>query len=545
MIKFTKEKDDGNIEYKLKLKSLTDEIPLYRERCISQMLYRLHEGDSRCIYRIGVSDDGELIGLDEEEAKISMQTIHTISEDCHANIESIDENLLSNGRKIFSVNIAFVTAIHDTPLIFQPKTISLRIACIGNVDGGKSTTIGHLASNKNDDGNGSCRGIIMKHPHEISSGRTSYCNTTLIGFDENGDRVFPEIYKNNSATWKHIYENSVKTISLYDTPGHEIYFGNTIRWFSGYKPNYALLCVSSLDGIIGMTKNHIILSYMNNVPLICCITKIDICPADIYTQCINQIQNVVKMKPLSMKCLLISSEEDIETYVQSLKTNSHMYLPIVSISNKTNSGINLLNNLLYRLPNISTNLHQTTDNVVYSINEVFRKVPGVGVVLYGVLLDGTLDKTRPLFVGPDVYGKFQEITVKDIQYKRTHVDSVKIGQECTLALGKIKNAVNIHSGTYLLSNPVSWTKFRAKLQLIGNWSTTFKVGSCPVANIGNVRQSVIILEIMNDTHIMRCNNNVEVILKTSYSPFFARVDDTVILTEGQLRALGTITELFN
>jgi len=43
----------------------------------------------------------------------------------------------------------------------------------GNVDSGKSSLIGVLITDILDDGNGSARSNVMKHPHEKESGRTS------------------------------------------------------------------------------------------------------------------------------------------------------------------------------------------------------------------------------------------------------------------------------------------------------------------------------------------------------------------------------------
>jgi len=49
----------------------------------------------------------------------------------------------------------------------------VKIAVIGHVDAGKSTTVGVLISDKLDDGNGKARKVILKHKHEQTSGRTS------------------------------------------------------------------------------------------------------------------------------------------------------------------------------------------------------------------------------------------------------------------------------------------------------------------------------------------------------------------------------------
>ena len=60
------EKDDGNIEYKLKLiNKNTDKI----EHLESQMRYRLNEGNGEAIYIIGVTDNGIIVGVTDDDFK--------------------------------------------------------------------------------------------------------------------------------------------------------------------------------------------------------------------------------------------------------------------------------------------------------------------------------------------------------------------------------------------------------------------------------------------------------------------------------------------
>ena len=58
------EKDDGNIEYKLKLLDTSDNRI---ERLASQMRFRCNEGAGECFYNLGVEDDGSMTGLTQTE----------------------------------------------------------------------------------------------------------------------------------------------------------------------------------------------------------------------------------------------------------------------------------------------------------------------------------------------------------------------------------------------------------------------------------------------------------------------------------------------
>jgi len=88
------------------------------------------------------------------------------------------------------VNILFFSLRKVTPLASAnspPRTHHLirlppasvaqapevRCAVVGNVDSGKSTTLGVLSRGALDDGRGKARVGLFRHKHEIESGRTS------------------------------------------------------------------------------------------------------------------------------------------------------------------------------------------------------------------------------------------------------------------------------------------------------------------------------------------------------------------------------------
>jgi hypothetical protein len=65
----------------------------------------------------------------------------------------------------------------------------LRIAVVGNVDAGKSTTLGVLTRGGLDDGRGRARVSLFRHKHELESGRTSSVGMEILGFDARGEPV--------------------------------------------------------------------------------------------------------------------------------------------------------------------------------------------------------------------------------------------------------------------------------------------------------------------------------------------------------------------
>jgi GTPase len=106
---------------------------------------------------------------------------------------------------------------------------NLRIAVVGNVDAGKSTLIGTLTTSCLDDGRGKSRTSIMKHRHEIESGRTSTATTHLMGFRSTGEPIAgrDSVRANKRKSEDEVARESYKVITLMDLAGHEKYLKTT------------------------------------------------------------------------------------------------------------------------------------------------------------------------------------------------------------------------------------------------------------------------------------------------------------------------------
>ena len=139
--KMDREKEEGNVEYKLKIINPNEDRI---ERLATQMRYRLREGGGEAIYEIGVSDDGQLIGLNEYELKESLKWINEAARKIGAKVTILRKG---RGKKGIVAELLIRMVREDFP-------IYLMIPVLGNVDSGKSTVIGVLCSGELDDGNG-------------------------------------------------------------------------------------------------------------------------------------------------------------------------------------------------------------------------------------------------------------------------------------------------------------------------------------------------------------------------------------------------------
>ena len=73
------EQECGNTEYKLKISSDTlENKPKRFEQLKTQMNYRLNEGFGYCLYVLGVSDKGKIIGLTFEELEDSESNLYKL-----------------------------------------------------------------------------------------------------------------------------------------------------------------------------------------------------------------------------------------------------------------------------------------------------------------------------------------------------------------------------------------------------------------------------------------------------------------------------------
>lgn len=83
------ENEDDNREYKRHLvPQKKNEKHFYHKRA-TQMQYRLHLGNGKALYIIGIEDNGNNNGVSENELNVSLKNIKTITELIKANIKNI------------------------------------------------------------------------------------------------------------------------------------------------------------------------------------------------------------------------------------------------------------------------------------------------------------------------------------------------------------------------------------------------------------------------------------------------------------------------
>ena len=74
----------GNIEYKLKLVNPTEQR---LQHLVTQMKWRLREGNGEAIYEMGVEDNGIMTGLSEEDMDSSLDTLQEMARRLGATVQ--------------------------------------------------------------------------------------------------------------------------------------------------------------------------------------------------------------------------------------------------------------------------------------------------------------------------------------------------------------------------------------------------------------------------------------------------------------------------
>ena len=528
------ENDEGNIEYKLKLLDLS---PFRIERLATQMRYRCDEGGSECIYNLGVEDDGTMSGITDEEYAITINCLTKAATKNSYSITNLTKTPISSIRNIYEILIRENN---------EDSYIDIKIAIAGNVDAGKSTLLSVLTNGKQDNGRGSARLSVFNFPHEVVSGRTSSIGHQILGYNNMG--AVMNYHGNRVMHWPEIVRNSSKVISFYDLAGHEKYLKTTIFGLSSTRPDMCMIMVGANKGIMRMTREHIFLCKTLDIPFCIVVTKIDMVKecSNVLEETMQSITNLMKKPGIRRIPIKIHTDDDIVRCAMHI--HSKTLVPIFSISNTTLEGIPQLHKFLNILPKRYV---ESANTDVECHLDASWTVPGVGTVLGGHLITGTIKIGDKLWFGPN-NNSYVHLTVKSIHCKKVSVQ--KVSTSCYICLG-VKGIAkyDYKKGNVLVSTKkqqILCETIIADVEVLLAHSTTIKVGYHPIMHTLNVRTSAVIEEITNkisarnnftdDDLILRTGDRAQIKLNFSFGKRFIKEGASVLLCEGRTKVIGTI-----
>ncbi|KXT15476.1 hypothetical protein AC579_3377 [Pseudocercospora musae] len=273
------------------LPSLPEALPeLQVPQQPDKLLHGLEESQG-ALYEIGVSDDGALVGLAEDEMNESINNLRAMAACLGCTVEVLrrevvgeadwldhaviggDQRKLRRSGKLV-VAEAFVkpflqpasptlaakdqiqngtihSVLPSAADIAPPTTDQLRITLTGPTMSGKSSLLGVLTTSTLDNGRGSSRLSMLRHSHERSSGLTSSVTQELLGYRDAADGTLDVVnYATaNVASWVDIHDTSAgsRLALISDSAGHPRYRRTTVRGLVGWAPHWTLLCIPATD----------------------------------------------------------------------------------------------------------------------------------------------------------------------------------------------------------------------------------------------------------------------------------------------------------
>ncbi|KAI9318892.1 P-loop containing nucleoside triphosphate hydrolase protein, partial [Zopfochytrium polystomum] len=416
--------EEGNVEYKLKL---VDPPPERIEHLVTQLKWRLAEGHGEAMYEIGVADNGQLVGLSRRDMESSLKTLRQMGERLRADVSIIRERTVCPERVVAEVLVRKC-------LTDDQHFLEIRVAIIGGADAGKSTLLGVLTHSELDNGRGKSRLNLLRHRHEIESGRTSSISHQIIGFDPRGDLL--NYGCSNITTWEQICETASKVITYLDLCGHPKYQKTTISGLTGHSPDYACLIIgANAGGVSEVPREHLGIAVALKVPVFIVITKIDVATPEDLSRTVTSLLNLLKSPGVRRVPMVIQNEDDLVVAVSSMASSS--VIPIFLTSSVTGENLNLLVRFMNLLQKPTKHSETSlSDAVEFSVEETYT-VPAVGCVVGGMLLSGSLSihsGRKPIyFLGPD-RGRFIPVKITSIHRQRCPVNHILSGQAATCSL---------------------------------------------------------------------------------------------------------------
>lgn len=329
------------------------------------------------------------------------------------------------------------------------------ICFLGNVDSGKSTTLGVLLTDKPDNGNGESRSIVARHPHEVQSGKTSD-----IAYHS---RIFGK-----------------NRITFVDLCGHERYFRTTLYGLSSFIPDCVIVCIDRYTPAYKMTKEHIGVLLRMGIPFVLCMTKIDMYPKENTESSLQQIKALIT-RASKKKFFEVKDTNDVPLSISAFKTRS--VIPIFKISNTTLSGFEVFKEFLQNVPDMKSEWCNSSE---YMVNRDYR-IRGIGLVVCG------RNGKTSLKVGDTVYVNSQnECVIKSIH--NDHREFIPELPPNTRGCLNLRTSLKrIRYGSVISKEKVPLvSSIKARIHILSTHSTTITHGYLTYIHCGSVRQSATI-----------------------------------------------------
>lgn len=517
------EKENGNIEFKHRLRKNHHLKNEHKSSLAAQLKHRLLSGDGEALYVIGVTDDGDITGIQQDYFSESVDVLSVLCADVGAKINNVETQHINSGLVgIVEIIDADNTKIDDTHLV---------IGTAGHVDHGKSTLVGALISGELDDGSGKLREDIENHPHEIERGLSSSLSHTVYGFHDNETLHLSDPSRTSEKA--ELVEKSDKIISFVDTVGHESWLKTTIRGLLGQQVDYGLLTVAADDGMTKISREHFGILLGANIPTIVTITKSDIASEDEMKNTTRSIERHIRDVG---KIPIRVDEIGVEQSVEELQSNSSV-IPIVKTSSVTGMGIEKLNSMFRLLQK----RHTKSDVFKLYIDKVYD-IKGIGGVVTGTVKSGSISVGETVIVGPTKSGNYIETEVRGIEMHYHKTETATEGQIIGIDLKNVDKE-DLHRGMVVMKdkeNAKSVKKFTAEVVVL-NHPTRIQNGYEPVLHMDTISEIVTLNPKDCDTLLPGETGLVEIEFKAN--THHIEKSQQFLFREGATKGIGKVVDI--
>ncbi|CAJ0582883.1 unnamed protein product, partial [Mesorhabditis spiculigera] len=536
-VRLPPEMELGNVEYKVKL---LNPSASRLEHLITQMKWRLREGQGEAIYEIGVRDDGAVCGLTDAELEASYVTLRHMASSLNATVGILNERDVTPQNSLVRRR-AIEVLIRLVPE--NQQFLELRLAILGGGDVGKSTLCGVLTQGGYDDGQGSKRQALFRYPHELNSGKTSSICLDVVGFDSRG-----KIVNYVKKTLEEVVERSQKLVTLIDLAGDIKYLRTTIQGLSGHNPQCCCLLISAETGPTVATREHLGLVRALSIPFFVVLTKRDLVDRAQFLRVSKQVGMLLVRAGVSGGMRRVKSTQD------ALRAAANMakgIIPVLAISSVTGEGHKLLRRFLNYLPVDCTIMDERQSkelqarNPYFIIEEVFN-VPHVGTIACGMLQEGRINEGDKLVMGPAKNGSFELVEVGSIRRSRQPVRSILPGQGASIAINFHGAETAVRRGMVLQSirsRESACIHFTANIMLLSHPTTAVCTGFQFTVYIGSVCQTAKLLG-FDGAVALEIGKWTLARFAFIFHPEAVRVGTPLIIRQGKTKGMGEVVEIF-
>ncbi|MBO8179262.1 MAG: GTP-binding protein [Archaeoglobus sp.] len=517
ILKLLERGEGENVEFKEFLNSFHLREGRFRQLAC-QMNHRIIMGKGVALYVVGVSDSGELKGLDDKKFSETLEVLEKLAEEIEAEITSVER---------YEVNGSYVGVVE----VRKPKAKEhILIGTAGHVDHGKSTLVGCLITGKPDDGDGATRVYLDVLKHEIERGLSAEISFAVFGYRDG------EVLRMKNPTSKTekamVVETADKLVSFVDTVGHEPWLRTTIRGLLGQKVDYGLLVVAANDGVMRTTKEHLGIMLAMDLPVIVAVTKVDMVDDAKLNQVLNEIS--AALRRVGRVPTVLKSKLDAKKAAEMLNTNK-LLVPIIITSAVTLEGYDILEEILLHLPKRYTS---DADFLMY-IDKIYR-VTGVGTVVSGSVKSGELVEGEEVYIGPLQDGSFRKVRVQSIEMHHYRIDKAKPGDIVGVALKGARYDELRRGMVISKKEPRAVWEFEAEVYVFTH-PTLISAGYEPVMHVETISETVTFVEM--DRDYLKSGDRGVVRMRFKYYPHFVYEGQKFIFREGRSKGMGEIIRI--